>query len=61
MQYAVKILQDHDLPAGSDWCIVSEPGLMTACIKRSATQSPQILAEAWSAARQTRELLAPPA
>lgn len=51
MNYAVMTLRDHDLPTGQDWCIVREPGRITACVKRSRANDAKVLAEAWAAAR----------
>lgn len=61
MRYAVKILHDNDLPDGLEWCLVREPGAMTACVKRSYVTDPAVLAEAWAAARHSRQLLLLPA
>ena len=57
MKYAVMTLRDHDLPAGQDWCIVREPGQITACIKRSRASDARVLAEAWAATRQAERRL----
>lgn len=59
MQYAVKILQDDDLPEDRDWCIITTDTHIYACVKASRATSPQILADAWLAARHAESALEP--
>jgi hypothetical protein len=58
MRYAVKILNDEDLPEDLDWCLLRERHIVTACVKRSRLTDPHVLAEAWAGARHARQVLA---
>lgn len=54
MRYAVKVLQDDELPVEHNWCIIRTPETVIACVKGSVASSPQVLADAWAAAREIR-------
>lgn len=57
MEYVVQMLDDADLPKGSDWCVVRAPGQIIACIKRTRAMDPKVLADCWAAARATQRRL----